>query len=134
MKSIVEESLLRNFEMLDPFAYSRMVSYEMPDKFSLIVNLNDGRKLLYDDLTDSTRYLNLDPDSMTEEEIMNEFRYRLRHAMSIRGFNQIKLSEETGISVSMISRYLTGDNIPSILKVIQIARALKCSLDELWYT
>lgn len=134
MTSIIEESLLRNFEMIDPTSAARMVGYEMPDKFSLIITLDDGGKILFDDLTDSTRYLNLDPDSMTEEEIMNEFRYRLRHAMSIRGFNQIRLSEETGIPVSMISRYLTGDNIPSILKVIQIARALKCSLDELWYT
>ena len=134
MRSIIEESLLRNFEMIDPSSAARMVSYEMPDKFSLLITLDDGRKMLYDDLIDSTRYLNLDPDSMTEEEIMNEFRHRLRHAMSIRGFNQIRLSEETGIPVSMISRYLTGDNIPSILKVIQIAKALKCSLDELWYT
>ena len=134
MKSIVEESLLRNFEMIDPSAAARMVGYEMPDKFSLIITLDDGRKILYDDLLDTTRYLNLYPDSMTEEEIMMEFRYRLRHAMSVRGFNQIRLSEETGIPVSMISRYLTGDNIPSILKVIQIAKALKCSLDELWYT
>ena len=134
MRSIVEESLLRNFEMIDPSSAARMVGYEMPDKFSLIITLDDGSKILYDDLLDTTRYLNLDPDSMSEEEIMMEFRYRLRHAMSIRGFNQIRLSEETGIPVSMISRYLTGDNVPSILKVIQIARALKCSLDELWYT
>lgn len=132
--SIIEESLLRNFEMLDPISYSRMVSYEIPDKFSLIVNLNDGRKLLYDDVTDSTRYLNLDPDSMTEDEIMNEFCYRLRHAMTIRGFNQLRLAEKSGISQAMIGKYLNGSSIPSILKVIQIARALKCSLDELWYT
>ena len=134
MKSIIEETLLRNFEMLDPFAYSRMVSYEMPDKFSLIVTLDDGRKLLFDDIADSTRYLNLDPDSMTEDEMLNEFRYRLKHAMSIRGYNQIRLSEETGISEVMISRYLTGVSVPSFLNVMKIAKVLKCSLDELWYT
>ena len=134
MGSIIEESLLRNFEMLDPFAYSRMVNYEMPDKFSLIVTLDDGRKLLYDDIADSTRYLNLDPTSLTDDDLLNEFRYRLRHAMSIRGFNQIRLSEETGISEAMISRYLTGVSVPSFLNVMKIARVLKCSLDELWYT
>ena len=134
MGSIREESLLRNFEMLDPFAYSRMVNYEMPDKFSLIVTLDDGRKLLYDDIADSTRYLNLDPTSLTDDDLLNEFRYRLRHAMSIRGFNQIRLSEETGISEAMISRYLTGVSVPSFLNVMKIARVLKCSLDELWYT
>lgn len=135
MINIVEESLLRNFEMLDPIAYSRMVSYEMPDKFSLIINLNDGRKLLYDDLTDTTRYLkDLNTNDLTDDDMMNEFRYRLKHAMIIRGFNQNMLSEETGISQVMISRYLTGVSVPSILNVMKIARALKCSLDELWYT
>ena len=134
MRSVVEESLLRNFEMLDPFSYSRMTSYEMPDKFSLIVTLDDGSKLLYDDMEDSTRYLNLDPTSLTDDEMLNEFRYRLRHAMRSRGYNQLMLAEDAGISEVMISRYLTGVSVPSFLNVMKIAKALKCSLDELWYT
>lgn len=134
MGSIIEEVLLRNFEMADPFAYSRMDSYVMPDKFSLLVSLNDGRKLLYDDIADSTRYLKPDPNSLSDDEMMNEFRYRLKHAMSIRGYNQLALSEDTGISPVMISRYLTGASIPSILNVMKIAKVLGCSLDELWYT
>lgn len=134
MKSIIEESLLRNFEMIDPMSAARMVDYEMPDKFSLIVTLDDGRKLLYDDLIDSIRYLNLDTDDLSDDEMLREFRYRLKHAMSVRGFNQVKLSEETGITSVMISRYLTGASAPSFLNVMKIAKALKCTLDELWYT
>ena len=132
--SIVEEVLLRNFEMADPRAASKIVSYEIPDKLTLIVKLNDGQKILYDDLTDSTRYLNPDPDNMTEEEMLVEFRFKLRHMMVLRGYNQLKLSEETGIASQMIGRYLSGDSIPPISKAARIAKTLKCSLDELWYT
>lgn len=132
--SVVEEVLLRNFKELDPITASKMVHYEMPDKFSLLVTLDNGRKLLYDDLTDSTRYLHPDPNNMSDEELMTEFCYRLKHMMTIRGYNQLRLSEETGISNTTINKYLTGQTVPSILKVMRIARVLKCSLDELWYT
>ena len=132
--SIIEKSLLRNFEMADPRAASKMISYEMPDKLTLVVTLNDGQKIVYDDLTDSTRYLNPDPDNMTEEEMLIEFRFKLRHMMALRGFNQFKLSEETNITTQMIGRYLSGASVPSIINVVKIAKALKCSLDELWYT
>lgn len=134
MSSIVEESLLRNFKIADPIASSKMVRYEMPDSLTLIVTLNDGRKILYDDLTDSTRYLNPDPDNMTEEEMLVEFRFKLRRMMSLRGYNQLRLAEETGIASQTISRYLSGASIPPISKTARIAKVLGCSLDELWYT
>ena len=132
--SIIEECLLRNFEMADPLAYSKMISYELPDKFSLIVTLDDGRKLLYDDIIDSVRYLKSDPNRLTDDEMMKEFQYRLRHVMLTHGYNQLILSEETGISKGMINRYINGESIPSILNVMKIAKVLGCSLDELWYT
>ena len=131
--SIIEESLLRNFEMLDPFAYSRMISYEMLDNYSLIVTLDDGRKLLYDQLADSTRYLNTDPDSMSEDEIMFELQFKLHRMMIRKGYDRTRLAEETGISVSMIGRYLHGTSIPSIVNIMKIANILQCTVNELLY-
>lgn len=133
MKSIVEENLLRNFEMIDPLSFSKMVKYEMPDSFTLIAFLDDGTKLLYDSLTNSTRRLKTDPREMTDEDMLTEFRYRLRHIMALRGFNQLRLAEETGISQVSISKYLNGKSDPSLLNLLKIARALDCSLDELRY-
>lgn len=131
--SIIEESLLRNFEMLDPFAYSRMISHEMLDNYSLIVTLDDGRKLLYDQLTDSTRYLSTDPDSMSEDEMMFELQFKLHRMMIRKGYDRVRLSEETGISVSMIGRYLNGTSIPSIINVKKIANAMGCTVNDLLY-
>ena len=38
----------------------------------------------------------------------------------------------TGISYGQISKYINGQTEPSIYKVMKIARALDCSLDDLW--
>lgn len=134
MRNIIEECLLRNFEMISPSLFKRMVSYEMPDNFSLIVTLDDNQKILFDDMMDSIRYLHSNPNNMSDEELLLEFRYRLRHVMSRRGFNQLRLAEETGLSELTISNYMRGKNIPSFLNVMKIAKVLECSLDELWYT
>lgn len=134
MRNIIEECLLRNFEMISPSLFKRMVSYEMPDNFSLIVTLDDNQKILFDDMMDSIRYLYSNPNNMSDEELLLEFRYRLRHVMSRRGFNQLRLAEETGLSELTISNYMRGKNIPSFLNVMKIAKVLECSLDELWYT
>ena len=131
--SIIEESLLRNFEMADPLAYDKMVCHEMPDNYSLIVTLDNGRKLLYDQLSDSTRYLNTDPYNMSEEEIIFEFQFKLHRRMIMLGYDRVRLSEETGISVSMIGRYLNGTSTPSIINIMKIANVLDCTVNELLY-
>lgn len=131
--SIIEESLLRNFEMLDPTLYSKMVCYEMPDKFSLIVSLDDGRELLYDELSNSTRYLNTDRVSISEDDLVFEFQFKLHRRMIMLGYDRVRLSEETGISVSMIGRYLNGTSTPSIINVMKIANILQCTVNELLY-
>lgn len=131
--SIIEESLLRNFEMIDPSSYEKMVRYEMPDSFSLIVTLDDGRSLLYDELSDSTRYLNMDPNTKTEENMLFEFQFKLHRRMIMSGYDRIRLAEETGISVSMIGKYLNGSSIPSIINAMKIARALDCTANDLLY-
>ena len=131
--SIIEESLLRNFEMLDSLSAARMVDYEILDTYSLIVTLDDGRKLLYDQLTDSTRYLNTDPDSMSEEEMMFELQFKLHRMMIRKGYDRNRLAEETGISVSMIGRYLNGTSIPSIINIKKMANAMGCTVNDLLY-
>ena len=131
--SIIEESLLRNFEMVDPSSYSKMVSYKMPDKFSLIVTLDDGRNLLYDELSNSTRYLNNNPDCISEDKMMFEFQFKLHRKMIMLGYDRVRLSEETGISSSMIGRYLNGTSIPSVINIMKIANVLQCGVDELLY-
>lgn len=132
MNNYATEVLLRNFKLNFPDIAEHMVSYKIHD-LTLVATLKDGRKMLYDDVTDSLRALPFNSDKMTDEEILREFRCRLKHIMHIRCINQKELSERTGIPEATISRYITGENIPSFLKVEKIARVLNCSLDELRY-
>lgn len=42
------------------------------------------------------------------------------------------IAEETGLSISYISRVLSGDRQPRIMNFAKIARALKMSMDNLY--
>ena len=47
--------------------------------------------------------------------------------------DQKDLSKKTGISETMISRYMNGLSNPGFFVVDKIARALDCSMDDLRY-
>ena len=72
-------------------------------------------------------------DKLTDDEMLIEVQRKLRKIMAIKKVNQKRLSEETGISQSLISRYMNGKAVPSILNVMKIAKVLECSLDDLMH-
>lgn len=49
------------------------------------------------------------------------------------GYNQMSLSERTGIAQSCISRYLSGQIFPDLPSLMAIADALHVNLDYLTY-
>lgn len=60
-------------------------------------------------------------------EKVSTFQKRLRLALSIRGFTQKQLSDKTGISKSLISRYLSGDFEANGRRVYLLSEALHVS-------
>lgn len=44
---------------------------------------------------------------------------------------QRQLAKELGTSEHMMSKYMTGANIPSVMKLYHIAKYLGCTMDEL---
>lgn len=99
----------------------------------LIATLDDGSHVEFDVCDKRTRYIPNDyADSLDDEQYKNEFGYKLRYIMRCRCISREKLSEMTGISYGQISKYINGKAEPSIYKVMKIARALDCSLDDLW--
>lgn len=75
--------------------------------------------------------MNNEFDKTIDEEMLTAFQIRLRQLMATKGFNQIRLADETGISKILINKYINGKTVPSILNLMKIARALGCTLDEL---
>ena len=125
--------ILEHLEMYFPSISENMTSYEYDGGYGITILSDDGRKLYYDDLNNSIRYLPSNKDALTEDEYRIEFGYRLRNMMGIKGINQLELSNRTGISQPQLSNYMSGKNTPSNYIVRKIARALNCSIDELSY-
>lgn len=68
---------------------------------------------------------------MSENELMRQIGKNIQDNMDYWNMTQRELSEETNISKSTISRYITGDSLPSLKNIINIAVALECNIDEL---
>ena len=51
--------------------------------------------------------------------------------MGKRGLTQRELAEKTGTTTVSISRYITGNRVPSGPKLYQIAKALGCTADDI---
>lgn len=111
----------------------RAVDYEKVDEYTLIVYTNNDRKYLYDLITNTIRMLPADINNQTDDEFAYEFSLRLQKIMLLNHMGQTELAEATGISQSMISRYILRKSYPDFRNVDKIARALNCSLDDLRY-
>jgi DNA-binding Xre family transcriptional regulator len=124
---------LHNFKLAFPHIFNKMIGYREVNDFDLLVTLEGGKKILYDDFDKTFRALPKDVSDMSEEECKSEFAYRLRTHMKRKLVSQRDLSDMTGISQSTLSRYLVGISIPSFYKADKIAKALGCSVDEFRY-
>lgn len=68
---------------------------------------------------------------MSENEWTKVFAKNLREILFDYNMTQRELAEETGLSESTISRYLSRQAVPSIFAIINISYALNCGIDEL---
>ncbi len=51
--------------------------------------------------------------------------------MDTKGVSAYKLSKETGISESVISRWRSGEQSPSVTSLVKVAHYFQCGLSEL---
>lgn len=123
--------IYNNFKLYYPKLAEQVVKYKETDNLEMIIELDDGRTAIYDDLNDTIRYLPTDREEMTDEDYDREFGIRLRRIMLRRGINQLELSNSTGIAQSILNGYVNGKASPTICRAIKIAKALDCSVDEL---
>lgn len=70
---------------------------------------------------------------MTKGQWLECFSRHLAKLMVEEGYNQMSLSERTGINQSCISRYLNGKIFPDLPSLMAIADALHVNLDYLTY-
>ena len=97
--------------------------------------LSDGRMIDYNVRSHAYRevpeYYTANPSDVTDDMCREIFAANLVDLMKTKGFSQSDLAERTGLSTTMISKYMRKQATPSITNLEKIAYALNCSRDEL---
>ena len=130
----MENNTYRNFTIFHSYLVDRVVSWKEIDIYLLLIELDNGEVCIYDDLYQTLKTVPKDANAMTEEECRSEFGRRLSRLMGFKRITQAELSIMTNIPQYLISKYINGKTTPSFYNVDKIAKALKCSVDELRYT
>ena len=68
---------------------------------------------------------------MTIYEWQLIFSNRVHSRLKELKMSQRELGDSIGVSSVMMSRYMTGQAMPKFYTIINIARILKCSIDDL---
>ena len=130
----MNEVLLKNFELDYPRWSERVVNYRTTNApWELIFELDDGQVMMYDMMERICRRLPSTKIWPEEGSFNEDFGWRLRRAMAIRGVSQEELADRTNMSQATISHYVMGKRSPSFYNIDRIAKALDCSIDELRY-
>lgn len=120
---------------VDPFVTKEdIIKLKELNEWDLLIVFTNGRKVIYDRFNNC--YQNIfykDVNEITEEQEKKEFAYKLRSLMNRKWVTQEQLAEDIGTSQVMISRYVRGEVMPSVLIVRKIAKALNCSIDDFFY-
>lgn len=130
------EQIIDEYRAWHPGLYRRTVDCIPSGKYSILASLNDGSRIEYNSLDktirDVTRLYSHEADeSLDEVAWRKEFGRKLHRAISERGMTQEQLSETTGISRQMLSRYVRGTSTPSGYILSRLVEALGCDVREL---
>lgn len=112
----------------------RMVDWYPSGREEFTVVLDDGSEIIYNYVQDKIGrgYVPNDNVPNDNDSWLKTFAFRLKRKMDERFMSQMELSELTGLSTAMLSRYMNGKAMPSIRNAGLIARALDCSVYELY--
>lgn len=126
MNRVMQEAI-KGFKLYYPELVDNVASYYEDRLGYLIVEMRDGRMLVYDDENSNL----MDQSKFTCKK---DFGTRLRLIMRRRCITQKELSEKSGISVSTISHYMNCQRSPSFEVACLLANALGCSIEDFRYT
>lgn len=118
-----------------PRMYNRTVECRPSGRSNILVTLDDGEKMEFDSLDNSirsvTKYYTNSVNDVDEESWRKEFGRKLHRAIVDKGITQEQLSDMTGISRQMLSRYIRGNSTPSGYILSRLAEVLDCDVREL---
>lgn len=119
-----------------PELANRVIDWYPSGQMEITVKITDGdnkERYTYDMMSRAAykihkHYEDID---ISEEEWKSEFARNLCRKMRNMCVTQEMLSERTGLSQVIISKYTNGKSIPSAYNIRKLAHALECSFAEL---
>ena len=134
MTNDITEYLYKYVMNNNPFINEEdILSYEALNKHDLLITFRNGNKEIYDTFSNTSRRVNRIDQTQTDDSQMRlNFRRRLQTIMNRKWVTQEELARRINSSQQMISRYLTGQSIPSALTLKKIADALDCSVNDFY--
>ena len=130
------ERIIRSYETWHPALFEQSVKYTATGSYTILVDLEDGSKIEYDSHDNTIRdvsriYVRDDRGAIDETVWRKEFGHQLRRAIADRGITQEQLSDMTGISRQMLSRYVKGTSTPSGYVLSRLSEVLDCDVRKL---
>ena len=135
MSFMNRENAIRNvLPYIDPFAKDEdLEEVTWINEDEVYFKFKDGRKYMYDIPMHSFMGFYPEGHKLTDKEFKHSFKSRLYKLMLHRRITQEELAERVGTSQVMISRYITGRCVPTLIMAGKIAQALGCSVEDLLY-
>lgn len=110
-----------------------ILSYEALNEHDLLITYRNGKKEIYDTYNNTSRRINQpNSNNIDDSQMRLNFRRRLQTIMNRKWVTQDELAQRINSSQQMISRYLTGQSIPSALTIKKIADALDCNVNDFY--
>lgn len=129
------ERIIEAYRTWYPIMYNQTVECRPSGRYTILITLNDGTKMEFDGLDNSirnvTKYYSNDTDELDEAAWRKEFGRKLHQAIINKGITQEKVSELTGISRQMLSRYIRGNSTPSGYILSRLVEVLGCDARDL---
>lgn len=127
-----DEQMLSRLKRYHPDTYERMNKYEYVG-FGEYVIKTDYSYYLYFPLNNNLQPFN--PKIIYTHQTMFSilFSRRLKNILEYKKMSQRELSIESGINNRMITRYLSGETIPSSFMLGKLSEALNCHVNDLMY-
>lgn len=136
MKKAKDRAVFDEFTKMCPWAADKVVRWYSSDNFEIVVELDDGGVIQYDQILKTFRCassLEELEDLRTptnEEEWKQEFSWRLYRKMISKGLSQDDLAFEADISPASITKYMNGTSVPSAYNLLKIAKAMHLSIED----
>jgi DNA-binding XRE family transcriptional regulator len=136
-RELTDELLQYVLRYFDGIKETDILEAKALNDYDLMITLKNGDKFIFDTFNNSSRKISipLDYKECLPDKLKIKFQFAncLISMMYRKGMSQEELANKIGTTQPMISRYMNGLSIPSIVVAKQIAMALNCHLDDFFY-